>query len=72
MKLSSLAKQLRETRRERGQTQAELAEMLGVSQEMISQAETGAKPIPSTLEGAIRRYILSGRASRGVLGAEEE
>ena len=44
---------VRRVRRERGMTQAELCESLGISQQYLSSIEGGEKPL-STLELAMR------------------
>jgi transcriptional regulator with XRE-family HTH domain len=70
MPTNAIAKQMRRTRLDRKITQAQLAEMLGVSQEMISMVESGAKDMPSDLASIVQRWMATGRVpSKLELGA---
>jgi predicted transcriptional regulator len=66
----SMIKEMRKTRIDRRLSQGELGELLGVSQEMISMMESGAKDMPSELAPFVRRWITTGKApSKLELGA---
>lgn len=43
------AEEFKGTRKQMGKTQAQMAAYLGVSQEMVSQMETGARDIPAEI-----------------------
>jgi transcriptional regulator with XRE-family HTH domain len=58
---TSLAADLRAARRRRKMTEAQLARAFGISQEMLSMAETGTKEIPAELVPMIRRFVESSR-----------
>ncbi|NPV49508.1 MAG: helix-turn-helix transcriptional regulator, partial [Armatimonadetes bacterium] len=48
---------LRLARRQRRLTQTEMARLLGVSQSMVSQIETGQRPIPDDLRQIIADWL---------------
>lgn len=61
MPTNSIAKQMRRTRLDRKLTQAQLADVLGVSQEMVSMIESGTKPMPSELAPIVQRWMATGK-----------
>jgi transcriptional regulator with XRE-family HTH domain len=70
MPTDSIAKQMRRTRLDRKMTQAELADVLGVSQEMVSMIEASTKPVPRELVSIIQRWMATGKTpSKLELGA---
>jgi transcriptional regulator with XRE-family HTH domain len=58
---SSLAAQLRQARKRRGLTQAQLGRALGISGAMVSMIENGDRLLPRELIPMIERFISSGR-----------
>lgn len=70
MPTDTIARQMRRTRLDRKLTQAQLADMLGVSQEMVSQIESGTKDVPDELRPIVQRWVATGKTpSRLELGA---
>jgi DNA-binding transcriptional regulator YiaG len=54
------AERIRFARRDRRLSQQALADLLGVHQTMISQIETGKRPVPEELRDAIERWLAGG------------